>query len=238
MFIKRIKLKASSIFILLLFYCCTCYASDIDKDLKILEDYLNSINNMSFIFTQIDHSNQKEIGWMQIVKPNKLRIEYKGENDLIILANSYYLVLYKAHDDVITSLSNDGPWNIFTKTNIKITTDINNTEANTFVRNLKKININEKIYATYDILIKNIENKFNAHILLHASFNPFQINGWTLYDQEKEIVKIKIIETLGFNQKKINSNIFSLSEKNRSAGEVWHGPFEKLPIIRKPKHRY
>ena len=48
-------------------------------------------------------------------KPDKLRIEYKGENDLIIIANSSYLVLYKANDDIITSLSNEGPWNILTK---------------------------------------------------------------------------------------------------------------------------
>ncbi len=230
-------IKTLSLFIILFLYCFTSNSSETDEDLRILENYLNSINNMSFTFSQVDHKEQKEIGWMQIVKPNKLRIEYKGENDLIILANSNYLVLYKAKDDIITSLSNDGPWNIFTKTNIKVTKDLNNPDANTVVKNLKKTTIDGKKYASYDILIKNIENNFKANILLHASFNPFEIIGWTLFNKNNEIIKIKIIETLGINQKDIRPNIFSLTEKNRKEGDVWQGPFKKRPIIRKPKHR-
>ena len=132
-------IKTLSLFIILFLYCFTSNSSETDEDLRILENYLNSINNMSFTFSQVDHKEQKEIGWMQIVKPNKLRIEYKGENDLIILANSNYLVLYKAKDDIITSLSNDGPWNIFTKTNIKVTKDLNNPDL-TNIRVIFNIN--------------------------------------------------------------------------------------------------
>ena len=99
MLTKNHNLKIIYSITLFFIFCSSSHSSDIQKDLIALENYLNSINNMSFIFEQKDKKNKKEIGWMLIQKPDKLRIEYKGENDLIIIANSSYLVLYKAKDD-------------------------------------------------------------------------------------------------------------------------------------------
>ena len=107
MFTKNHILKIIYSITLLFLFCSSSYSSNIQKDIINLENYLNSIDNMSFIFEQKDKKNKKDIGWMLVQKPDKLRIEYKGENDLIILANSSYLVLYKANDDIITSLSNE-----------------------------------------------------------------------------------------------------------------------------------
>ena len=134
MLIKNHTLKIIYSITLLFLFCSSSYSSDIQKDLIALENYLNSIKNMSFIFEQKDKNNKKDIGWMLVQKPDKLRIEYKGENDLIIIANSSYLVLYKANDDIITSLSNEGPWSILTKKNIKISINENNIEANVYLK--------------------------------------------------------------------------------------------------------
>ena len=93
MLTKNHNLKIIYSIILFLLFCSSSYSSNTQKDLIVLENHLNSINNMSFIFEQKDKKNKKEIGWMLVQKPDKLRIEYKGENDLIIIANSSYLVL-------------------------------------------------------------------------------------------------------------------------------------------------
>ncbi len=52
---------------------------------------------MSFLFEQYSPNEEKQVGWMQIEKPNKLRIEYQGANDLIIISNAHYLILYKTN---------------------------------------------------------------------------------------------------------------------------------------------
>ena len=193
-------------------FCSSSYSSNIQKDLVALENHLNSINNMSFIFEQKNKNNKKEIGWMLVQKPNKLRIEYKGENDLIIIANSSYLVLYKANDDIITSLSNEGPWNILTKKNIKIAINEDNIEANVYLKKINKFSNKDKKYTTYEILMKNENNQFNIPLLLYTSSNPFQINGWEIGEKDNK-TQVKILKILEFNEKNIDSNIFLLSEK-------------------------
>ena len=237
MFIKQKKLINFSLLVILLFYSKYSYSSEQEKYLELLENYLNSINNLSFIFEQKNHDSEVEIGWMQIAKPDKIRIEYKGSNNLIIIANSFYLILYKPKADIITSLSNDGPWNVLSAENIHITSDINNIEANSYVKKIKKTSLKGKNYIIYEILMKNKSNQFSAPIFLYTSLDPFQIEGWTIYDNKNKKIIVKITEILNSNKDYINPNIFSLSETERLSGKVWYGPFNKKQIIRIPKHR-
>jgi len=236
MLTKNHNLKIIYSITLFFLFCSSSYSSNIQKDLVVLENHLNSINNMSFIFEQKNEKNKKEIGWMLVQKPNKLRIEYKGENDLIIIANSSYLVLYKANDDIITSLSNEGPWNILTKKNIKIAINEDNIEANVYLKKIKHFSNNNKKFTTYEILMKNEDNQFNIPLLLYTSSNPFQINGWEIGEKDNK-TQVKILKILELNKKNIDSNIFLLSEKNRNEGKVWLSPFDKKAVIRKPKYR-
>ena len=233
---KNHNLKIIYTMTLYFLFCSSSYSSNIQKDLVALENHLNSINNMSFIFEQKNKNNKKEIGWMLVQKPNKLRIEYKGENDLIIIANSSYLVLYKANDDIITSLSNEGPWNILTKKNIKIAINEDNIEANVYLKKIKNFSNNNKNFTTYEILMKNEDNQFNIPLLLYTSSNPFQINGWEIGEKDNK-TQVKILKILELNKKNIDSNIFLLSEKNRNEGKVWLSPFDKKAVIREPKYR-
>ena len=236
MLTKNHNLKIIYTITLFFLFCSSSYSSNIQKDIVALENHLNSINNMSFIFEQKNKNNKKEIGWMLVQKPNKLRIEYKGENDLIIIANSSYLVLYKANDDIITSLSNEGPWNILTKKNIKIAINEDNIEANVYLKKIKNFSNNNKNFTTYEILMKNENNQFNIPLLLYTSSNPFQINGWEIGEKDNK-TQVKILKILEFNKKNIDSNIFLLSEKNRNEGKVWLSPFDKKAVIREPKYR-
>jgi outer membrane lipoprotein-sorting protein len=231
--------KYKLIYILLIFflYSSSSRTEDINNTIKTLENYLNTIQNISFIFEQQAPNKEKEIGWMQIEKPNKLRIEYKGTNDLIILSNSYYLILYKANDDIITSLPNDGPWSILTKNNLQFGLDKNNPDTNGVVNNVKELKINKVNHIFYEILMRNQDNQLMPPIMLHTSSNPFRINGWTIFNEKNEATNIKILERLSFNKKSVNENIFKLSEQDRLKGDVWEGPFDKPQIVRKPKHR-
>ena len=238
MFIKKNFLINLILLVLLLFYNKYSYSSDQEEELKLLENYLNSINNLSFIFEQTSQDTDKEIGWMQIAKPDKIRIEYEGNNDLIIIANSFYLILYKAEDDRITSLSNDGPWKVLSAENIHITSDINNLEANSYVKNIKKSSLKGKNYIIYEILIKNKSNQFSTPIFLYASLEPFKIEGWTIHDNKNKKIIVKITEILNTNKNYLSPDIFSLSEAERQSGKVWYGPFNKKKIVRNPKYRY
>ena len=89
-----------------------------NNKINILEQYLSSIQNISFTFLQTIDNEKTIKGWMIIEKPNKIRIEYEEPEDLIIIANEHYIILYNATDNLTTNLDNDGPWNILTNSNI------------------------------------------------------------------------------------------------------------------------
>ena len=231
------RYKLIYIILIFLMYSSSSKTEDINHNIRILEDYLNTIKNMSFIFEQYSPNEEKKIGWMQIEKPNKLRIEYQGNNDLIIISNAHYLILYKATDDIITSLPNDGPWNILTKSNLQFSSNINHSDANGIITNTKVIQIKGIRNIFYEISIKNEDKQLLAPMILHTSTNPFKINGWTIFNKENQGTQIKIIEELSFNKKIVNENIFKLSEKNRAEGNVWASPFNKTQITRRKKYR-
>ena len=231
------RYKLIYIILIFLMYSSSSKTEDISHNIRILEEYLNTIKNMSFIFEQYSSNEEKKIGWMQIEKPNKLRIEYQGNNDLIIISNAHYLILYKATDDIITSLPNDGPWNILTKSNLQFSSNINHSDANGIITNTKVIQIKGIRNIFYEISIKNEDKKLLAPMILHTSTNPFKINGWTIFNKENQGTQIKIIEELSFNKKIVNEKIFKLSEKNRAEGNVWVSPFNKTQIIRRKKYR-
>mgnify|MGYP001158055666 FL=1 len=231
------KYKMIYVVLIFLMYSSSSRPEDTVHNTKILEDYLNTIENMSFIFEQYSPNQEKVLGWMQIEKPNKLRIEYKGNNDLIIISNDYYLILYKAHDDIITSLSNDGPWNILTKDDLKFSSNKNNSVANGIIESTRELQINGANHIFYKILMRDKNKKLLPPIILHTSTKPFTIKGWTIFDNKNQGTQIKIIEELSFNNEKIKENMFTLSEKNRQEGTLWKGPFKKKQVARRKKHR-
>ena len=235
MIVKIQILKKIYLICLFFLFCSPSYSSDLQRDLIALQNYLNSFENMSFVFEQSDNKN-KETGWMLLQKPDKLRIEYEGENDLIIIANTSYLILYKAKDNIITSLSNTGPWNLLTKNNIKITTEPNDKNANVYLEKTRHFSKNKNNYIVYNISMKDESGQFNIPILLYTSLNPFKIEGWEISNNSDQI-NVKVIEVLKFNEEIINEDMFLLSEKNREEGNVWLSPFKKDNIIRRPEYR-
>ena len=59
MLTKNHNLKIIYSITLFFLFCSSSYSSNIQKDLITLENYLNSIKNMSFIFEQKDKNNKK-----------------------------------------------------------------------------------------------------------------------------------------------------------------------------------
>ena len=85
--------------------------------------------------------------------------------------------------------------------------------------------------------MKNKSNQFSTPIFLYASLEPFKIEGWTIYDNKNKKIIVKITEILNTNKSYLSPDIFSLSQAERVSGKVWHGPFSKDKIVRKPEYR-
>ena len=233
--IKYLKLFIFKfILYLILTYSATC--EDLTEyRINILEKYLSSIKNISFTFLQTTNNEEAIKGWMIIEKPNKIRIEYEEPQDLIIVANKNYIVLYDANDNLTTSLDNDGPWNILTNPNIILSNDETDKNINGFVEEIKEIDMKDGKHLFYKILMKNKQNINFPPIIIHTMSDPPKILGWTIYNKNKTY--IKILEIIDVNIKNINKEIFYLSDADRKSGNVWKGLSKRAPAERKPKYR-
>ena len=228
--LKAYLLKFTIIYLLI----SNCLADDlIEHKIEVLEEYLSSVNNISFTFQQTTNDSSIK-GWMIIEKPNNFRIEYEEPEDLIIIGNNDYLIIYNANDDLITHLENRGPWNILTNAQINLSNDIDDKNINGFVAEIKEIEMKDGKHLFYKITMEHDKNINFEPIIIHVSTNPTQILGWAIYGEDKTHVRItNIIE---INKKKINKEIFKLTKQERASGNVWKGPFDKKAIERLPNY--
>ena len=105
-YINKNKLSTALMFALMT-YSASANASTEDKDIKKVENYLNSIKTMRANFVQIASNGDKVEGQLYIEKPTKIRIEYNSPSDILIFGNGDYIVYYDKELDQITNIDYD-----------------------------------------------------------------------------------------------------------------------------------
>ena len=119
-----------------------------EKLIKQIENYLNKINNVSSQFIQSSTSGSEEMGKILISKPGKLRIEYKKNKKLLIIADGKWLHYFDTDINEIQSIIIEkSPAWILLKKNINLKKDFN-------INKLEK----KRGKITLTIIDKNIEN--------------------------------------------------------------------------------
>ena len=180
---------------LLLFNSKITFSFD-EKLIKKIENYLNNFNNLSSTFIQSSSDGFEGTGKIFLSKPGKLRIEYKKENKLLIIADGKWLHYYDTDLNEIQSIIIEkSPAWILLKKNINLKEDFN----------LKKLE-NKKGKITLTIKDENIENIENINLIF--SSNPIKLKKWIISDnQEVETV----VSLLNIKRNiKFKSKIFKL----------------------------
>ena len=98
------KKKILYIFLIFFFFPINNVFSIDNKLLKNIENYLNELNNISSEFVQSTSSGTQDTGKILISKPGKLRIEYKGKNKLLIVADGKWLHYFDIELNEVQSL--------------------------------------------------------------------------------------------------------------------------------------
>ena len=235
------KFKTLILFFIIKFFIINgSLSNDLDEKIHILENYLNNLDSSSILFEQKLFDGEVDKGWMIIKKPNNIRIEYDEPNPNIILSNNDYLIIYDAEDDLITHLPiTDGPWTIFTEKNLRLSSKENDTSSHGFVKNIEKVNFNNKINFLYRIVMKTSNGIFlDSKIIVYTKIDPFEIIGWKIVNANDQEIFIKIYKIMKENFNENNLEIFTLTDVDKKSGNVWKGPFNRLPAKRYPRDRF
>ena len=171
------------------------FAAD-EKLLKQIETYLNQFDNISSQFIQSSSIGSQETGEIFISKPGKLRIEYKKDNKLLIVADGKWLHYFDTDLNEIQSIIIEkSPAWILLKKNINLKNDFN-------IKKLQKKN--GKI--TLTLVDKNFENIEKIELIF--STNPIELKKWIITDNHEVETTVGLLNIK--RKKKFNPKTFKL----------------------------
>ena len=167
-----------------------------EKLLNQLENYLNQFNNISSQFIQSSSNGSQETGEILISKPGKLRIEYKKNNKLLIVADGKWLHYFDMDLNEIQSvIIEKSPAWILLKKNINFKNDFN------IYKLIKK---SGKI--TLTLVDKNIENIEKIELIF--SVNPIKLKKWIITDSQEIETTVALLNIK--KEKKFKAKTFKL----------------------------
>ena len=191
-------MKKSILYIFLIFFFFNenkIFAAD-EKLLKQIETYLNQFDNISSQFIQSSSIGSQETGEILISKPGKLRIEYKKDNKLLIVADGKWLHYFDTDLNEIQSIIiQKSPAWILLKKNINLKNDFN-------IKKLEKKN--GKISLT--LVDKNFENIEKIELIFSA--NPIELKKWIIIDNQEVETTVGLLNIK--RKKKFNPKTFEL----------------------------
>ena len=165
--------------------------------LNQLENYLNQFNNISSQFIQSSSDGSQLTGKILISKPGKLRIEYKKDNKLLIVADGKWLHYFDTDINEIQSvIIEKSPAWILLKKNINLKNDFN-------IKKLEK----KSGKITLTIADQHFENIEKIELVFSAS--PIGLKKWIVTDYQEVETTIALLNIIN-KKKKFNPKNFKL----------------------------
>ena len=184
-------------YIFLFFFFNIKFAFCLDEKLiNKLEIYLNEINNITSQFIQTSSEGADESGIISISKPGKLRIEYKKNSKLLIIADGKWLHYFDVElNEMQSVIIEKSPAWILLKKNINLKKDfkINKLE-------------NKKGKITLEIIDNNIDNIEKIELIFSAS--PIKLKKWVITDSQEIETTVALLNIK--KKKKFNEKTFEL----------------------------
>ena len=167
-----------------------------EKLINKLEIYLNEINNITSQFIQTSSEGADESGIISISKPGKLRIEYKKNSKLLIIADGKWLHYFDVElNEMQSVIIEKSPAWILLKKNINLKKDfkINKLE-------------NKKGKITLEIIDNNIDNIEKIELVFSAS--QIKLKKWVITDSQEIETTVALLNIK--KKKKFNEKTFEL----------------------------
>lgn len=179
-------------------------ANEWAKDVKKVENYLNSIKTLSADFVQIASNGEKAEGRIYIEKPNKIRMEYNAPSNILIVGNGDYIVYYDKELDQITNI------------------DYDDVPAAMILAN--KVNLDGKDITVTDFYqdpgMTRLSMQYNdaedlGPFTLVFSNNPFVLKQWKVITPQSLEVSLSLYDSV--IDAKINQDLFKFNKKKQTA---------------------
>lgn len=197
--------------VILIFLIKKCFSNDAHTNLISL---LEMNYPLEFTFEQ-KYNNDKINGWMVIAGNGMARTEFAPPNNNLIVADGKWIMFHDPEIDRTTYIPLDkGIFKAFLKPTALI-------EDKVF--QIKETKDNYKIIFTLDFNMNNAGQKINIY------FDKISKNllGWRLQESLNDFIEVEIINYKKFStdNKKLQNEIFKLTESKSNTGMQYYGPY-------------
>jgi len=171
---------------LFIFSFSTQAAVNVNKhldEIKIIENYLNNIKNLSAKFIQESHNKNIVEGKFLLSRPGKMRIEYLAKPKIVIIVNGSVLSYYDTELDEISFIrTNTTPASFLTRKNISFLAK--DVEIKSFY--------NSKNYLKISVEKKN--HKESGEFSLIFSKNPIRFEKMEVKNDLDQVTTITLYD--------------------------------------------
>ena len=203
------------ILFLLLFLTVPAFAeekqltADQQKIIEKIETYFNSIRTIKSKFYQISDNGGTAQGDFYVMKPNKMRLEYKPPHPIEVIADGYYLIFHDKKLEQVTYLDLDeNPASMILKENFSFKTeDVTITDMTT-----------EPGIITGSVIIKSLPSA--GKITLIFKDNPLSLRQWRVTDAQ-QISTLVTLDNMETNIS-LDNTLFKFKDprKKRRPGDI------------------
>ncbi|MFI3241261.1 MAG: outer-membrane lipoprotein carrier protein LolA [Alphaproteobacteria bacterium] len=189
------------IFIFTLLFACNVNAQS-SQNIKTVETYLNTLENMSAKFVQTASNGNVSDGILKIAKPNKIRMEYNDPTSVLIVGDGDFIVYYDKELDQTTHINYDDiPASLILANDIKIDG-----------KQIKVVDFYQDAGIT-SISLQYLKNDSVGPIKLIFENSPMELKQWSIVDPQG----VEILVSLYDVQKdvKFDDNTFKLNNKKK-----------------------
>lgn len=197
------------IFVFCFFISFNLYASVDKKLVDKAEKYLNSITGITGDFNQ-SSSKGKDSGTFAILRPGKIRLDYKKNPIQLISDGKDLYFVDKSLDQITTVPLSSTPAGILLRKNIKLTgSDI-------------VVSKTEKSNNDFSLLLYMKNNEGLGKIKLVFFYSPIVFKGWTITDATGSITNVDFINTK--TKTDFEKNYFNLQKvkSTNSSGDSFY----------------
>lgn len=151
-----------------------------------VERYLNGIDTLRANFTQLAPDGTLSTGRVYIDRPGRMRFEYDGPEDLLLVASDWRLVMYDPKADQTTTIPVDRtPLGLLLAEDIRLAGDVT-------LRGLAEVN--NELHVT----VVQTAEPGQGELELVFGMNPLELRRWQVLDAQGKTTQV-LLEDLETN---------------------------------------
>ncbi len=152
------------------------------RDVARVEAYLNTVSSLKARFVQSSTAGPLAEGWLYLMRPNRIRLDYRPPAYLQIFANGYWLVYVDTEMEEITHVPlKSTPAGFLVREHVRLSGDISVVRV-------------ERDPGVLRLHVVQTEEPEAGRVVLTLRDSPMRLSNWTVIDAQGVETRVSLLD--------------------------------------------